>query len=174
MAGAALGPTGWLAPPRVRKRASKRVRSRSRLRHLRGVHLGWLGLCPLRQPFRIRQKPRHCWKAKESALAAEKQRVQYEIANSTGATREPWKYKLGLWRLKKEQVEASAKPELPKRTHSPLLRQLHRIRPRLRQNTRCCRRSGKLNRAPWSRRNRGSNTRSRIRPERLESNGNIS
>jgi PEGA domain len=51
------------------------------------------------------------WKAKESALAAEKQRIQYEIANSTGATREQWKYKLGLWRLKKEQVEASAKAE---------------------------------------------------------------
>jgi hypothetical protein len=34
------------------------------------------------------------WKAKESALAGEKQRIQYEIANSTGATREQWKYKL--------------------------------------------------------------------------------
>jgi hypothetical protein len=51
------------------------------------------------------------WKAKESALAAEKQRIQYEIANSTGATREQWKYKLALWRLKKEQAEASAKAE---------------------------------------------------------------
>jgi PEGA domain len=50
-------------------------------------------------------------KAKESALAAEKQRIQYEIANSTGATREQWKYKLALWRLKKEQAEASAKAE---------------------------------------------------------------
>jgi PEGA domain len=51
------------------------------------------------------------WKAKESALAAEKQRIQYEIANSTGVTREQWKYKLALWRLKKEQAEASAKAE---------------------------------------------------------------
>ena len=51
------------------------------------------------------------WKAKESALAAEKQRIQYEIANSTGATREQWKYKLALWRLKKQQAEASAKAE---------------------------------------------------------------
>jgi hypothetical protein len=51
------------------------------------------------------------WKAKESALAAEKQRIQYEIANSTGATREQWKYKLALWRLKKEQAEAWAKAE---------------------------------------------------------------
>jgi hypothetical protein len=50
-------------------------------------------------------------KAKESALAAEKQRIRYEIANSTGATREQWKYKLALWRLKKEQAEASAKAE---------------------------------------------------------------
>ena len=44
-------------------------------------------------------------KAKESALAAEKQRIQYEIANSTGATREQWKYKLALWRLKKAQAD---------------------------------------------------------------------
>jgi PEGA domain len=51
------------------------------------------------------------WKAKESALAAEKQRIQYEIANSTGETREQWKYKLALWRLKKEQAETSAKAE---------------------------------------------------------------
>jgi PEGA domain-containing protein len=57
------------------------------------------------------------WKAKESALAAEKQRIQYEIANSTGVTREQWKYKLGLWRLKKEQVEASAKAE-PSKTYA--------------------------------------------------------
>jgi PEGA domain len=50
-------------------------------------------------------------KAKESALAAEKQRIEYEIKNSTGATREQWKYKLALWRLKKEQAETSAKAE---------------------------------------------------------------
>jgi PEGA domain len=50
-------------------------------------------------------------KAKESALAAEKQRIQYEIANSTGATREQWKYKLALWRLKKGQAKESAKAE---------------------------------------------------------------
>jgi PEGA domain len=46
-------------------------------------------------------------KAKQSALAAEKQRIQYEIANSTGATREAWKYKLALWRLKKQEAEQS-------------------------------------------------------------------
>jgi hypothetical protein len=44
-------------------------------------------------------------KAKQSALEAEKQRIQYEIANSTGATREEWKYKLALWRLKKAQAD---------------------------------------------------------------------
>lgn len=44
-------------------------------------------------------------KAKQNALAAEKQRIQYEIANSTGATREGWKYKLALWRLKKQQAD---------------------------------------------------------------------
>ena len=45
------------------------------------------------------------WKAKQSALAAERQRIDYEIANSTGATREQWKYKLALWRLKKGQTD---------------------------------------------------------------------
>jgi hypothetical protein len=35
----------------------------------------------------------------------------------TGVTREQWKYKLGLWRLKKEQVEASAKAE-PSKTYA--------------------------------------------------------
>src|SRR5260221_851362 len=53
-------------------------------------------------------------KAKESALAAEKQRIQYEIKNSTGATREQWKYKLALWRLKKQQAEEAANEEASK------------------------------------------------------------
>jgi hypothetical protein len=44
-------------------------------------------------------------KAKQSALAAEKKRIQYEIANSTGVMREEWKYKLALWRLKKQQAD---------------------------------------------------------------------
>ena len=45
------------------------------------------------------------WKAKQSALAAEKQRIEYEIANSTGATRKQWEYKLVLWRREKAQAE---------------------------------------------------------------------
>jgi hypothetical protein len=45
------------------------------------------------------------WKAKESALAAEKQRIQYEIKNSTGATRKQWEYKLVLWRREEAQAE---------------------------------------------------------------------
>jgi hypothetical protein len=45
------------------------------------------------------------WKAKESALAAEKQRIDYEIKSSTGATRKQWEYKLVLWRREKEQAE---------------------------------------------------------------------
>jgi hypothetical protein len=60
------------------------------------------------------------WKAKQSALAAEKQRIEYEIANSTGAARKQWEYKLAQWRREKEQTEqdqASAKAKLfsPKR-----------------------------------------------------------
>ncbi len=56
------------------------------------------------------------WKAKQSALAAEKQRIQYEIANSTGATRKQWEYKLALWRREEAQAEqdqATAKARLP-------------------------------------------------------------
>jgi hypothetical protein len=49
-------------------------------------------------------------KAKENELAAERQRIDYEIANSTGAAREQWKYKLALWRLKKQQTQAIGEP----------------------------------------------------------------
>jgi hypothetical protein len=60
------------------------------------------------------------WKAKQSALAAAKQRIDYEIANSTGVTRKQWEYKLVQWRREKEQAEqdqaeqdqASAKAKL--------------------------------------------------------------
>jgi len=55
------------------------------------------------------------WKAKQSALAAEKQRIEYELNNSNGATRKQWEYKLVLWRREKEQAEqdqASAKAKL--------------------------------------------------------------
>jgi hypothetical protein len=54
-------------------------------------------------------------KAKQSALAAERQRIQYEIAHSTGATREQWKYKLVLWHREEAQAEqdqAAAKARL--------------------------------------------------------------
>jgi hypothetical protein len=57
-------------------------------------------------------------KAKESALAAEKQRIDYELANSIGATRGQWKYKLALWRLKKQQTEASAKADPPSKAYT--------------------------------------------------------
>jgi hypothetical protein len=70
-----------------------------------------------------------------------------------GSTREQWKYKLALSRLKKEQAEQDQprlRRDLPKRTQLLLLRQPLRIRRRRRQNTRCYRRSGKLNRAPWA------------------------
>jgi hypothetical protein len=56
-------------------------------------------------------------KAKESEFAAERQRIDYEIANSTGANREQWKYKLALWRLKKQQTETIATAE-PSKTYT--------------------------------------------------------
>jgi PEGA domain len=45
------------------------------------------------------------WKAKTEALAAERERIDYGIKNSTGAAREEWKYKLALWKLEKRQAE---------------------------------------------------------------------
>src|SRR5260370_18255579 len=69
-----------------------------------------------------------------------------------GSTREQWKYKLALSRLKKEQAEqdqASAKTGPSKAyTQLLLLRQPLRIRRRRRQNTRCYRRGGKLTKPP--------------------------
>jgi hypothetical protein len=47
-------------------------------------------------------------KAKQSALATEKQRIEYEIKNSTGATRKQWEYKLALWRREEAQTESIA------------------------------------------------------------------
>jgi hypothetical protein len=44
-------------------------------------------------------------KAKSEALAAERERIDYGIKNSTGAAREEWKYKLALWKLEKRQLE---------------------------------------------------------------------
>jgi hypothetical protein len=55
------------------------------------------------------------WKAKQSALAAAKQRIEYEIKNSTEATRKQWEYKLVLWRREEAQAEqdqAAAKVKL--------------------------------------------------------------
>jgi PEGA domain len=45
------------------------------------------------------------WKAKNEALAAERQRINYGIRNSTGAVHEEWKYKLALWKLERKQAE---------------------------------------------------------------------
>jgi len=67
------------------------------------------------------------WKAKQSALAAEKQRIEYEIANSTGAARKQWEYKLVLWRREEAQAgqdEAAAKARLSAPEKETLLREL--------------------------------------------------
>jgi len=54
-------------------------------------------------------------KAKEDALKAEKQYIDYQIKNSSGAIRERWKYMLAQWRLEKARVQqdrAAAKARL--------------------------------------------------------------
>ena len=51
------------------------------------------------------------WKAKESALSAEKQRIQYEIANSTASCARPviinQKSEVNFGRLKDEIIKSS-------------------------------------------------------------------
>ena len=44
-------------------------------------------------------------KAKEEVLKTEKQYIDYQIKNSSGAIREQWKYRLAQWRLKKARAE---------------------------------------------------------------------
>jgi PEGA domain len=56
-------------------------------------------------PVKAKQLLEIEWKAKNEALAAERQRIDYGIRNSTGAVHEEWKYKLALWKLEKRQAE---------------------------------------------------------------------
>ena len=44
-------------------------------------------------------------KANEEALRTEKQYIDYQIKNSSGDTREQWKYRLAQWRLKKTRAK---------------------------------------------------------------------
>jgi PEGA domain len=44
-------------------------------------------------------------KAKEEALSLEKQSIEDQIKNSSGAIREQWKYRLAQWRLKKARAQ---------------------------------------------------------------------
>lgn len=58
----------------------------------------------------------------KGTLEAEKQRIDSQIASSSGAIREQWKYKLAVWRVKKEQAEqklASIKSAVPAVTPAP-------------------------------------------------------
>jgi hypothetical protein len=60
--------------------------------------------------------------ALETTLQAEKQMIDSQIANSSGAIREQWKYKLAVWRVKKGQAEqklASMKSAVPAVTPAP-------------------------------------------------------
>ena len=45
------------------------------------------------------------WAAKQNALKAEKQDLDYQIRNSTGATQNQWKQKLGQWQKEKAQAD---------------------------------------------------------------------
>lgn len=44
-------------------------------------------------------------KANEEALRTERQYIDYQIKNSSGAAREQWKYRLAQWRLKKTRAK---------------------------------------------------------------------
>jgi len=45
------------------------------------------------------------WNAKQNALKAEKQDLDYQIRNSTGQTQNQWKQKLGQWQKEKTQAD---------------------------------------------------------------------
>jgi hypothetical protein len=45
------------------------------------------------------------FKANEEVLRTEKQYIDYQIKNSSGAIREEWKYRLAQWRLKKTRAK---------------------------------------------------------------------
>jgi len=45
------------------------------------------------------------WAAKQNALKAEKQDLDYQIRNSTGPTQNQWKQKLGQWQKEKTQAD---------------------------------------------------------------------
>jgi serine/threonine protein kinase len=45
------------------------------------------------------------WAAKQNALKAEKQDLDYQVRNSTGATQNQWKQKLGQWQKEKAQAD---------------------------------------------------------------------
>jgi serine/threonine protein kinase len=45
------------------------------------------------------------WAAKQNALKAEKQDLEYQIRNSTGPTQNQWKQKLGQWQKEKAQAD---------------------------------------------------------------------
>jgi len=45
------------------------------------------------------------WAAKQNALKAEKQDLDYQIRNSTGQTQSQWRQKLGQWQKEKSQSD---------------------------------------------------------------------
>jgi hypothetical protein len=45
------------------------------------------------------------WAAKQNALKAEKQDLDYQVRNSTGASQNQWKQKLGQWQKERAQAD---------------------------------------------------------------------
>jgi hypothetical protein len=45
------------------------------------------------------------WTAKQNALRAERQDLDYQIRNSTGPTQNQWRQKLGQWQKEKAQAD---------------------------------------------------------------------
>jgi hypothetical protein len=64
---------------------------------------------PDAQHERAREQAYHLfdneWAAKQNALKAEKQDLDYQIRNSTGATQNQWRQKLGQWQKEKNQAD---------------------------------------------------------------------
>jgi hypothetical protein len=59
-------------------------------------------------PVKARAELKERWQVKEEELKLEKEQLENEIMNSTGAVREQWKYRMAVWR---EKMAAEKKDE---------------------------------------------------------------
>jgi hypothetical protein len=57
-------------------------------------------------PANARNELRSQWQVKEEELKLEKEQIENEIKNSTGADRERWRYRLAVWQEKARSAKA--------------------------------------------------------------------